>query len=155
MSLKTINIESKITITGLDRYTLRELLDAIVSEAMARPADFKPDETEICWNMTDPTVIWLTKVLNREIDNRGLKHLLTPPAPPKPKFTTADLDDVEKACAESGRMIQAIKLFRTRLGSDKVGLKEAKDLVDAYRAEWRAAHPTVAAAQDADKKPYF
>lgn len=66
--------------------------------------------------------------------------LMTPPA------ATYDytLNANERALVESGKWIESIKAYRTRVQTDTsgtVGLKEAKDLTEAYRISLGWNHP--------------
>lgn len=54
---------------------------------------------------------------------------------PGPQLTP--LNDAEKAMAETSRKIQAIKAYRER--NVGIGLKDAKDAIDAYVVEWERA----------------
>ncbi len=77
-------------------------------------------------SMQNEEIISLITALNDEAKYRGIKM-------PSATVTVPDLTDIEKAYCESGRKIQAIKEVRARLG---VGLRESKDMVDAYSAAW-------------------
>ncbi len=81
---------------------------------------------------------FLKDVLN-EAEQRNVRvpgYTKVPVVPIKPALPP--LDDAEMALVETGRHIQAIKHFRDRYNSmfkDGVGLKDAKDHVDAYRSK--------------------
>ncbi|MBL9099962.1 MAG: hypothetical protein JNL82_03335 [Myxococcales bacterium] len=66
-----------------------------------------------------------------------------PPAKPAIPLPAAPADPVDQAIRD-GRMIEAIKLWRERTG---VGLKAAKDAVEARKAQLAATTPGPAAAQ--------
>ncbi len=58
---------------------------------------------------------------------------------PKTEASSSDLDQEVVSLLEQGKKIQAVKLYRERTG---VGLKEAKDAVDAVAAERHILTPS-------------
>lgn len=101
-------------------------------------------------NIPSPLILKIVKGLKAEAEYRKLlvPEFAVPPTPaPQVKIMTA-LTVCEKALIESGRKIIAIKEVRQRLN---LGLKDAKDAVDAYFNAWReAGSPAGGVGPDAD-----
>lgn len=113
----------------------------LLNEAKARGlvVDVKPEEPVTKYTVTE--IMERTLKLIAELKIRGMMsdlraklppHHLAELAPQLP-VVRVELDDAEKAMAETGRKIPAIKAYRARTGA---GLRDAKDAIDAYYAEW-------------------
>lgn len=73
---------------------------------------------------TDAEIVSFHGKLMAAAEARGIQELIGSPPP-------IELNTTERALAGVGEVIPAIKAIRDRLGA--VGLRDAKDAVDAYR----------------------
>lgn len=126
-----------VDIVAMEDSDITELGKAVLSDLKCRG---------ICLDGMDPGVFnaktfdLVEKVKNiaSELKHRGelgkLNGIL--PAETVQQAVVVQLNDVEMAFAESGRVISAIKELRARVG---IGLRDAKDQVDAYVKAWKDA----------------
>jgi ribosomal protein L7/L12 len=121
---------------GLDEHQLLTLRDAVYDECTHRSL------SQMLPNLAAMTTAEFTSHMTnvvKEAESRFISipgYTKVPVVPIKPALPP--LDDAEMALVETGRHIQAIKHFRERYNSmfkDGVGLKDAKDHVDAYRSK--------------------
>lgn len=122
-----MQIKVELYVGDIDTHELEALRDSVYEECVHRGLKMPTPNVKIMATAEFKT--HLEKVYHEA----KMRAIPLPGEPVPPTINVPELNELERAYAESSRKITAIKEFRNRTG---LGLRESKDAVDAYVAAW-------------------